>query len=516
MSSIDKDKKISTSPKGVHLRPKRKKPTGRRQIIIISIILAVLVVAVGGVFYYQFNVAPFRKVVLSVDNDVIRMDYFLKRAKTSGAVTSYVLQQLVEEEIIKLDAPQLGIQVTAADLDEALRQAAAEELLEASSTDNTDNSTTATAASITEEEYSDWYEQQVTKSRLSDTEYRELMRIRLMASKIQEYLLSVIPGSAEQVHLHVIQVANLEDANNAKARMTSGESFADVAASVSLDTDSAANGGDLGWVPQGAYGFESVTFSLDVGQVSDPIPVDSENPDTSQYLLFMVSEKDADRTIDESSLDLLLSNYINGWLYQQMSAHDIRVVYNFSDEANDAWVTLQLASMPSLSTNTTVISKTSTSTTTTATGSTSAVDYSFGLYEDAACKNQITEDSVIDWGSMQQGSVATKTVYVKNLGDESSEPVIFVGMDMGTDMAMESKQVALTGDSVEEVTISLAAATKSLTGTRTFTVMCSRGDMVGGYCLFTDGQATVIAAPTITTTSETTTTQAADTSTTQD
>jgi|WetSurMetagenome_2_1015567.scaffolds.fasta_scaffold10447_4 parvulin-like peptidyl-prolyl isomerase len=499
-------------PKIPGIKAKRKKTSGRRQIILISSILAVLVILVTGAFYYQYNIAPFRSVVLTVDNNVIRMDYYLKRAKMLGTDTSSVLQQLVDEEIIKLDAPKMGIQISDEEIDIAMHQGAASALSEESSLDTAITTTTTSTASITDDEFNKWYNQQLEQTRLSSSEYREMMRIRLLALKVQEYLNSAIPASAEQVHLHVILVDTLSDANNAKARITSGESFADVAKSVSQDS-SASNGGDLGWVPKGAYGYESTTFSLSIGQVSEPLPLDSANPDTSRYLIFMVSEKAADRTVDESSIQLLQSNYMSGWLYQQMSEHNIQVKYNFNDTSKASWVTLQLAKMDVAETTT---KTTSASTTKPVTSTGNKVDYSFGIYEDEQCTKPITESSVIDFGPVEQGTIIARAIYIKNLGIESSDPVIFAGMNTGSDMAMVADQVTLTGDSVETAKMALGAVTKATTGVRTFTIMISRGTMTGGYTIFVQGKATVTPAPATTKTTTTGTVQTTETTTTSE
>ena len=69
-----------------------------------------------------------------------------------------------------------------------------------------------------------------------------------------------------------ILVATPEEAAAAKARIDAGEDFAAVAAEVSTDPGSGANGGELGCVPSGSFvpEFESVMETLPVGQVSAP------------------------------------------------------------------------------------------------------------------------------------------------------------------------------------------------------------------------------------------------------
>ena len=69
-----------------------------------------------------------------------------------------------------------------------------------------------------------------------------------------------------------ILVATPEEAAAAKARIDAGEDFAAVAAEISTDPGSGANGGELGCVPSGSFvpEFETVMETLPIGQVSAP------------------------------------------------------------------------------------------------------------------------------------------------------------------------------------------------------------------------------------------------------
>lgn len=72
-----------------------------------------------------------------------------------------------------------------------------------------------------------------------------------------------------------ILVATREEADAVLGRLNAGEDFAAVAQQVSLDTGSAANGGDLGpnCAARGEFvaEFEQVAFEIPVGTVSDPV-----------------------------------------------------------------------------------------------------------------------------------------------------------------------------------------------------------------------------------------------------
>lgn len=70
-----------------------------------------------------------------------------------------------------------------------------------------------------------------------------------------------------------ILVATEADARAAADAVRAGQAFADVASARSLDQQTRAQGGALGWVPQGVMvkAFDTAAFALSPGQVSGPV-----------------------------------------------------------------------------------------------------------------------------------------------------------------------------------------------------------------------------------------------------
>jgi len=77
----------------------------------------------------------------------------------------------------------------------------------------------------------------------------------------------------EQVHARHILVADLATAQALKKQLDEGADFAALAVANSTDAGSASQGGDLGWFSRGqmVQEFEDVAFSLEPGQISDPV-----------------------------------------------------------------------------------------------------------------------------------------------------------------------------------------------------------------------------------------------------
>ena len=310
---------------------------GRRTgVIIIAAVIVALILIIAVPLYYQARMAPFKQPVLTVDKTVIDMSYYLKRAKLAGGDPVTILQQLVDEQIIKIMAPTFGIAVTPEEMDGELLYRASSANVTGNVTDN------LTGRYLTESEFNTWYRQQLNVSGLSDTEYKEMTLTNMLAAKLQQYLAQRVPTIAEQVHLSVIVLANSTNATQARARITAGESFAAVARQISLDTQTSDNGGDTGWFPRGVLAYDNTIFALGVGAVSDAVAVDPTAPDTSQYLLFTVSEKAAAREIDDSTMQVLRSRAFSNWLLHEEQSHNIIVNYDFNNPENQAWINWQL------------------------------------------------------------------------------------------------------------------------------------------------------------------------------
>jgi len=316
---IDRYTDKTTSPEPATGQSKR---TRRSYIIIAAVFVAVILLIVG-VFYYQEYVAPFNRTIITVDDTDIKMDYFLSKARLTGIDPLNLLEPIINEQIIKQEAPRYVGNVSPPDIDQELRRTAR-----------------GASDSLTESEFEEWYRQQLNETRLSDAEFKEMIRTGILAQRLQEYLAERAPTMAEQVHLNAILLENYEKAAAVKKRWESGEDFATLAREVSQDKESAKNGGDIGWYPRGVlnYGLDEVAFNLEIGTVSEPVPSEVG------FHLIMVSEKAAVRKIDEEKLQVLKDEALTTWLQKERQYHKIE--YSFNSEIY-AWINQQLAKKPS-------------------------------------------------------------------------------------------------------------------------------------------------------------------------
>ncbi len=318
---------------GESVKAKNTDAAGRTRMIVISAAVAVVIGATAGFAIYWDQVRPFRTTVLIVDDASIDMRYFLKRSFLSGQAPLSVLQALSFEEIIKQVAPSppYNIGVSVQDIDRHLRETARGE-----------NET------MRESEFGEWYRQQLNDTRLSDAEYRDLVRTGLLSAGLTQYLAGRVPTVAQQVRLHVIVRPTVEDALAVRKRLDAGEDLGQLARDLNEDPRLRDKDGELGWYTRQALAPDLATAAfedLQVGEASNPLQVGD-----GKFGIFVVTEKAA-REVDGDDLQRAKAAVLDDWLADAFKTHKVEFhgFTNGYDSETDAWVIKQLEAMKSKS-----------------------------------------------------------------------------------------------------------------------------------------------------------------------
>ncbi|QLB14377.1 peptidylprolyl isomerase [Mannheimia granulomatis] len=118
-----------------------------------------------------------------------------------------------------------------------------------------------------------------------------------------------------EAHLAHIQLSNEEQAKAVEQELKNGVDFATLAKAKSIDSLSAAHGGDLGWAKAGTFpkAFEDAIVNLNAGQISNVVKVDNA------YHIIKVLERKPeqvielaqvkDRIVDTIRQELVLTEY---------------------------------------------------------------------------------------------------------------------------------------------------------------------------------------------------------------
>jgi len=144
---------------------------------------------------------------------------------------------------------------------------------------------------------------------MSDADINNYFELQALRVKLQDAVATDITTKGQFVDSRHILVATEEEANDVIAALNAGESFADLAKSVSTDTGSGANGGELGWSPVTNYvkEFQDAVKTADIGAIVGPIK--------SQfgYHIIQVRARE-ERELTKDQIDQAKSGAFSNWL----------------------------------------------------------------------------------------------------------------------------------------------------------------------------------------------------------
>lgn len=133
-----------------------------------------------------------------------------------------------------------------------------------------------TPTAYTQQGFDDAYKNGVsllTTIGLTEPQIRQLYEANILRKKLMDIITADVPLTQDQVWARHILVADEATANTVRQRLLNGEDFAKVAAEVSTDTSTKNKGGDLGWFGKGAMvaEFETAAYSQKIGEIGPPI-----------------------------------------------------------------------------------------------------------------------------------------------------------------------------------------------------------------------------------------------------
>ena len=109
--------------------------------------------------------------------------------------------------------------------------------------------------------------------KVSEETFRSVYVNQIYREKLMAEIVKDTPSTEEQVRARHILIKDAQLATSVYGKLKSGENFAEAASQYSEDTGSAVNGGDLGWFGRGAMvsEFEQAAFSQPIGEIGEPV-----------------------------------------------------------------------------------------------------------------------------------------------------------------------------------------------------------------------------------------------------
>ena len=135
---------------------------------------------------------------------------------------------------------------------------------------------TATSTPYTLEGFNTRYAEEMENfkaSGISQDTLRKVFEVDLLRVKVRDAVTADLQPTEEQVWARHILVEDEKSLGIVQSLFAAGWDFAEVAKKYSKDTGSGLNGGDLGWFGRGAMvaEFEDAAFSQEIGEIGEPV-----------------------------------------------------------------------------------------------------------------------------------------------------------------------------------------------------------------------------------------------------
>lgn len=213
---------------------------------------------------------------------------------TQGEYRAEVLQRLIERQLLAQAAQRLGAEVSDSVLDERLEQLVQER---------------------------GPLEQWVGSIGYSAEEFRQALRVELLAAQMIQTISEGVASDVEQVHARHILVSTEAEADDVLTLLEGGAEFDQLARIYSLDGSTRPGGGDLGWFARGTLTvpeLEEAAFALQPGEVSGVVQTELG------YHVVEVLNRER-RPLAGNALIDYRSAAVERWLAEQQQAATIEI-----------------------------------------------------------------------------------------------------------------------------------------------------------------------------------------------
>jgi len=242
----------------------------QRLIFITGTVIIAAVIAIIGAGWYVSHYRPLHQTVMVVNGAKFDMDYYIKMLSYYGkgqsiqtvqSLADFVPEMIKRQELAKQAASELGITVSDDEVDERLSS----------------------------------FDPPLSK------DYRDVIEAQVLYDKLRnEYFDKQVPVFAEQRHIMGMLLESESQAEEVKARLESGDSFAELAGELSLEDFSKNEEGDLGWRPKGILTMllgtsvpDEYAFNSEVGVLSEPVYDETVNKRLGYWLIKVLARDEA-------------------------------------------------------------------------------------------------------------------------------------------------------------------------------------------------------------------------------
>ncbi len=162
------------------------------------------------------------------------------------------------------------------------------------------------------------YLDQMSITEFTEKDLKRIFESSLLYKKLQDDITKEIKPTQDQVWARHILVDDEPTAQKVIERYNNGENWAALSAEYSKDTSNKDNGGDLGWFGPGAMvpAFESAAYATPAGSISAPV-----KSDFGWHIIQVIAHEE--RTLSPDKLTELKDKAFQSWLDEAAAATKI-------------------------------------------------------------------------------------------------------------------------------------------------------------------------------------------------
>lgn len=244
-------------------------------------------------------------------------------AENAPTFSKSVLDQMVEEELVRQAADERGLTANAQEIDLQIEQMMGYDRNAATDPITATETTTATKP-MTAEEYQETYSNfkaNVLKANnYSESQFRSMIEATILREKFKESMSEDINEEVEHIESTFFITGTLESAQQLQVRLNEGEEDPEaLVEELNADNSDISSGFALPWLPRGSLAnqfgpeIEETAFNTPKGQASEPF----EGPGGGSYYVIYVNDHE-DRPLEGQYLDQAAEEKYQTWLDVQL------------------------------------------------------------------------------------------------------------------------------------------------------------------------------------------------------
>ena len=245
-------------------------------------------------------------------------------AENTQTFSKDVLDQMVEEELVRQTAEERGLTVSPEEIDLQVEQMMGYDRQAATNPLTETETITGTSAPMTAEEYQETYSNfkaNVLKTNnYSEAQFRDMIKAMILRERLRETMSADIDQEMEHIESTFFVSENLEAAQQLQARLNEeGVEPEALVEELNADDQTSSSGFALPWLPRGALAdqfgpeVEMVAFNTPVGQASEPI----QGPNGESYYILYIKNHEQ-RPLEGQYLDAAIREKYQSWLNTQL------------------------------------------------------------------------------------------------------------------------------------------------------------------------------------------------------